>query len=409
MPPIRRTLLSLTVALTAVVAGPWCPGPLLAAPAGPAAAVTGPMTVAVVDFRALGVPGEFGEAVAENFRNALAHLKRFTIVERGQIQQALKEQAFGQSGLVDAKQAQTLGRLLGARIIVVGSVTKIGQTYTVNARFIDVVSGETKEAESLKTRDEDQITGLIDQLAATLSATAAGSPAATPVPTATRAPVLPKAAAVPALPPPGPDDWIAKRSSILPAVQGAVSPTERVVSGAYPVRFRNEDPLVPPHEAAVYVLSTGQALYIGIQSRLPVDSGAAAMLTVDGNGNRLADGQAGDHPIDFLVGLAAPGGTPAANVFGVCQGASLTCQTADCADPLPSGLQRSAGTAEGQAVYEFLLPMSLMRAAPGTNVRLGLQLSASSKSDGRMAFPARAVGAPLPEIYRSAMVTVRLE
>jgi TolB-like protein len=125
--------------------------------------------VAVIDFKAIGAPTQFGEAVAENLRNALVQQKQFVVVERSQIDKALKEQAFGQSGLVDAKQAVALGRLVGAKIIVVGSVTKIGSTYTVNARFIDVETGEATDARSIKTNHEDDIAAVVDELAADLS------------------------------------------------------------------------------------------------------------------------------------------------------------------------------------------------------------------------------------------------
>ena len=137
--------------------------------AGPAPKPNERVRVAIVDFRAIGAPATFGEAVAENLRNSLVQQKEFTVVERAQIQQALKEQHFGQTGLVDAKQAVTLGRLLGAKVIVVGSLTKIGNTYTINARFIDVETGEATDARSLKTRDVDDIASVVDQLAAALS------------------------------------------------------------------------------------------------------------------------------------------------------------------------------------------------------------------------------------------------
>jgi TolB-like protein len=125
--------------------------------------------VAIVDFKAIGAPADFGEAVAENLRNSLVQHKQFKVVERAQIDKALKEQSFGQSGLVDAKQAVTLGKLVGAKIIVVGSVTKIGTTYTVNARFIDVETGEATDARSIKTNHEDDIAQVVDELAAELS------------------------------------------------------------------------------------------------------------------------------------------------------------------------------------------------------------------------------------------------
>jgi TolB-like protein len=131
--------------------------------------------VAILDFKAIGAPKQFGEAVAENLRNALVEGKQFTVVERSQIDKAIKEQAFGQSGLVDAKQAVTLGKLVGAKIIVVGSVTKIGSTYSVNARFIDVQTGEATEARSLKTQHEDDIAAVVDEIATALGGTSGAS------------------------------------------------------------------------------------------------------------------------------------------------------------------------------------------------------------------------------------------
>jgi curli biogenesis system outer membrane secretion channel CsgG len=92
-----------------------------------------PIPIAVLDFHAVGGPEQqIAEAVAENLRNALVQHRQFTVIERTQIQQVLKEQVFAQSGLGDNKEAVVLGKLLGAHVIVVGSVTKLGDIYTVN-------------------------------------------------------------------------------------------------------------------------------------------------------------------------------------------------------------------------------------------------------------------------------------
>jgi TolB-like protein len=174
--------------LTATLLSPGLIAPAMALPgyqlrgnelmiaADPGAKPVIKVRVAILDFRAIGAPAQFGEAVAENLRNALVEGKQFTVVERSQIDKAIKEQAFGQSGLVDAKQAVTLGKLVGAKIIVVGSVTKIGQTYTVNARFIDVQTGEATEARSLKTQNEDDIAAVVDEIATALGGTAGATP-----------------------------------------------------------------------------------------------------------------------------------------------------------------------------------------------------------------------------------------
>jgi len=55
----------------------------------------------------------------------------------------LKEQKFQHSGCVDVSCAVEVGNVLGARYIVVGTMSKFGQTYTLDARLVDVQSSES--------------------------------------------------------------------------------------------------------------------------------------------------------------------------------------------------------------------------------------------------------------------------
>jgi TolB-like protein len=149
----------------------------------PAVAQQAPKTarVAILDFKAIGASATVAEAVTENLANAIVGSQCFTVLERGQIQQALKEQSFGQTGLVDAKAAVSLGKILGANVIVVGSVTKLGDTTTVNARFIDVQTGTAIDARNLATTDEKDLAGVVSQLASELGTAmgcGSGQPAA---------------------------------------------------------------------------------------------------------------------------------------------------------------------------------------------------------------------------------------
>jgi TolB-like protein len=128
----------------------------------------GKVRIAILDFQDIDTERSIGRAAAENLRNALIERQRFIVVERAQIQQALQEQVFIQSGMVDSRQAVTIGKLLGANIIVVGSVTKLGRTFTINARFIDVQTGEAKDARSQKTDSEDTLAAAVDTLAGLL-------------------------------------------------------------------------------------------------------------------------------------------------------------------------------------------------------------------------------------------------
>lgn len=125
-----------------------------------------PTRVAVVDFTAAGTGSDVGVAAAENLRGALAKTQKYRLIERGAIDKVLKEQAFGQTGLVEGDQAAKLGHLLGAEVLVVGSVTKLGETYTVNARFVDASSGEAVQSESHRAANASMLPRVINQLAA---------------------------------------------------------------------------------------------------------------------------------------------------------------------------------------------------------------------------------------------------
>ena len=70
----------------------------------------------------------------------------------------LKEQKFQHSGCTDSECAVEIGQLLNADVTVVGTVSKLGKTYTIDSRIIDVRNGEALGSASYTH------TGNIDQL-----------------------------------------------------------------------------------------------------------------------------------------------------------------------------------------------------------------------------------------------------
>lgn len=99
-------------------------------------------SVAVLDFESIGSEPYLGKAVAEIMRTELVGTHNFRIVERAQIEKTLEEQKLQMTGLIDNRSAVEVGKLVGADFIVVGSVVKIGNAYTINSRMIDVKTGD---------------------------------------------------------------------------------------------------------------------------------------------------------------------------------------------------------------------------------------------------------------------------
>lgn len=122
--------------------------------------------IAVLDFEAIGsgVDREFGKGVAEILLSALAKTDKYQVVERQQLAKVLKEQKLQMTDLIDPKSAVEIGKLLGAETIVTGSIVKMGRTYTITPRFIEVKTATVKKSENLTCSSEDDIPQMCNQI-----------------------------------------------------------------------------------------------------------------------------------------------------------------------------------------------------------------------------------------------------
>lgn len=120
--------------------------------------------VAVLDFESVGTEEYLGKAVSEIIRTALISNPNYRIVERAQINQAISEQKFQKSGMIDDKSAVEIGKVLGANFIIVGSVVKIGDAYTINSRLIDVRTGEAKLGKNVTGNNLNLLTAMSHEL-----------------------------------------------------------------------------------------------------------------------------------------------------------------------------------------------------------------------------------------------------
>lgn len=93
---------------------------------------------------------QVGSAVADIINQRLTNSGRFLVVESRQIDRVIESLNMGLTGLYDEKTAASIGHLIGAEYLVLGSVTKLAGFYRVNVRMVEVETGATIVNESLE-------------------------------------------------------------------------------------------------------------------------------------------------------------------------------------------------------------------------------------------------------------------
>lgn len=79
---------------------------------------------------------------SETLTTGLSEVNSVIIIERSQFNSIVKEQDLQLSDLSDETKAVTVGKVLGAEKMLIGSFQAFGQKIKVNARFVDVSTGE---------------------------------------------------------------------------------------------------------------------------------------------------------------------------------------------------------------------------------------------------------------------------
>ena len=123
--------------------------------------------IAVLDFQLHGKgyeSSDMGKIVAEWFITAFVNEGRFDVIERGLLTKILKEQNLIMTGTVDSDMATQLGKLLGVKVIISGSVMRFQDIIEINARIIDVESASIISAESIKGSSTTELRKLVKQM-----------------------------------------------------------------------------------------------------------------------------------------------------------------------------------------------------------------------------------------------------
>jgi TolB-like protein len=114
--------------------------------------------IAILDLSAKGVDSVDASVLSEKMRGEFINSKKFQVIERGAVEEVLKEQGFQQSGCMSNECVAEAGQLLGVKYMAAGSIGKIEQTYLLSVRLINATNGK------IEASAQKEITGSLVQM-----------------------------------------------------------------------------------------------------------------------------------------------------------------------------------------------------------------------------------------------------
>jgi TolB-like protein len=82
------------------------------------------------------------QSIPEQLKTELSLLSGITVLERSRIEDVLAEQALSQSGAIDSRQAQEVGKLLGAQFVLTGELSSADGRLRIDVHITRTETGE---------------------------------------------------------------------------------------------------------------------------------------------------------------------------------------------------------------------------------------------------------------------------
>lgn len=102
---------------------------------------TAKINMAVADFNGLNVSQADASIMTNFLRTELVSLGSFNIMDRNNMDTVLAEQKFQASGCTEQQCAVEMGKLLSVRQMVIGSLSKLLESYYITVNLLDVETG----------------------------------------------------------------------------------------------------------------------------------------------------------------------------------------------------------------------------------------------------------------------------
>lgn len=119
-------------------------------------------TVAILDFEGQGVSESEVQTLTERMRTEIGNTNAIRLIERKAVEKIMAEQGFQQTGCTNDECAAEVGQLLGVQFMVSGSIGKMGDAYTIDAKMFSVETGETVRSKNATHKGD--ISGLLTEM-----------------------------------------------------------------------------------------------------------------------------------------------------------------------------------------------------------------------------------------------------
>jgi hypothetical protein len=115
--------------------------------------------IAVMRFESFSIDSGVSMVITDIFTNKIQANGKYRVMERSQINKILSEQGFQSSGACNSTEcAVEIGRLLSIDKMFIGSIGKLGESWFINIRIINIQTGE------IVSNLSKQVVGKVDNL-----------------------------------------------------------------------------------------------------------------------------------------------------------------------------------------------------------------------------------------------------
>lgn len=131
-----------------------------------------PKSIAILDFEnntGSNTQDNLKKALSDTLTTNLSKYQGLTIVERTRLKDAIDELKLGQTGLISQDTAIKIGKTAGSQYVILGSISKIGQTFELSTRLVDIESSKIVSANSIRCYEDEMLLKSVDYLSMELA------------------------------------------------------------------------------------------------------------------------------------------------------------------------------------------------------------------------------------------------